>query len=120
MPLTDFLRPNETILYQSPKSVDYQGQKYDFYVTNARLLWHNRKGLIFKKDNFVAAMKDYISAIAYKEKGIISKKAFIEIETTEGKKIEFSSSPPTIKAIYSEMQPYMPETEVLAKKLPNP
>lgn len=35
MPIEDFLRPRETIEYRGPEPVEYQGDKYDFYITNA-------------------------------------------------------------------------------------
>lgn len=111
MALQDFLRPGEIIQYRSPTPVEYQGDKYDFYVTNARLMWHTRKGLIFKKDSFVAAVKEHVTEIRYEEKGLILKKAFIKVLMRD-RTLEFAGSPSTIRAIYSEMQPYMPEPKM--------
>lgn len=112
MALEDFLRPSESIQYRSPTPVEYQGEKYYFYITDARLLWYRRKGLIFKKDAFVAAALESVREITYKEKGLFSKKATIRFDMKEGNKREFVGKPSSIRAIYSEIQPFLmkPET----------
>lgn len=111
MALEDFLRPDETIQYRSLTAVEYQGDSYDFYITNARLIWHKRKGLVFKKDKFVAAVKEHVTEIRYEEKGLVRKKAFITV-VMGNKEHPFTGSIPNMRAIYSEMQPYMPEPKV--------
>lgn len=115
MALEDFLRPSESIQYRSPGLVEYQGEKYDFYISNARLMWHRRKGLIFKKDAFVAAALESVREISYKEKGTFSKKATITFEMKEGIKRQITGSPASIRAIYSEIQPFMETLEIKEK-----
>jgi len=97
------LAPGENVRYASPEPVEYQGDFYDFYITDRRLLWHKRTGLIFKKDKFVAEVIENVSGISYEEKGIISKKGIIKIQMGD-RKLEFSGSLKSIRAIYSQMQ----------------
>jgi hypothetical protein len=107
MAIQDFLRPNETVQYESPNRVLYQGEGYDFLVTDARLLLYRRKGLLFKKDMIVAEIKDYVWHVSYKELGAFPKRAVISISTMEGKIMTLGGSRHAMKALYSEMQPYM-------------
>lgn len=106
MPLEDFLAPGESIHYRSPTKVEYQGDLYGFYITDRRLIWHKREGLVLKKDKFVSEVLENVEGIKYYEKGVISKKGFIEIQM-KNKKLTFSGPVQAIRAIYSEMQAYM-------------
>jgi hypothetical protein len=106
MPLADFLVPGENIRYKSPVSVEYQGDLYDFYITDKRLIWYKQKGLIFKRDNIVTEVIEAIKGIKFSEKGIIRKKGFIKIQTGE-RTLEFSGPLSTIRQIYTEMQVFM-------------
>lgn len=107
MALQDFLRPSESIQYRSPSKVNYQGENYFFYITDSRLIWHIRKGRIFKKDAFVAAPLESVGEISYKEKGLFRKEATISFNMSNEKKIELSGKPKSIRAIYQEIQPLM-------------
>ena len=104
--LEDFLAPGENIRYRSPEPVEFEGDRYDFYITDRRLIWHKRAGLIFKKDKIVAQPLDQVTGIRYQEKGILRKKGIIEIWFND-RKHEFSGPISGIRAIYSEMQAYM-------------
>lgn len=106
MPLEDFLAPGENIRYSSPGPVEYQGDFYDFYITDRRLLWHKRTGMVFKKDKFVAEIIENVRGTNYEEKGIIGKKGIIKIQMGD-RRLEFSGSPKSIRAIYSQMQALM-------------
>jgi hypothetical protein len=106
MPLVDFLAPGENIRYKSPVPVEYQGDVYDFYITDKRLIWYRRKGLIFKKDNIVTEVIEAIKGIKFSEKGLIRKKGFIKIHTGD-RTLEFSGPLSAIRQIYTEMQAYM-------------
>ena len=111
MALEDFLQPSESIQYRSSEEIEYQGEKYYFYITNVRLMWHKRKGRIFKKDAFVAAALESVREISYKETGLINKKATIKIDMKEGTSRSFTSKPASIRAIYSEIQPFLMKPE---------
>ena len=68
MPLEDFLAPGENIRFRSPEPVEYQGDLYDFYITDRRLIWHKRVGLIFKSDKLVTKNIGDIEGIKYERK----------------------------------------------------
>lgn len=107
MPLRDFLSPDETIKFRSPTMIDYQGDDYNFYITNRRLIWHRQKGLIFRKDNFVCEMLDNVNAISYKEEGLIIKNATIKVNIGN-RQLPFTGSRDSMRAIYNEMQALIP------------
>jgi len=50
--LEDVLERDEVIVKRLPFSEEIDNEKYnELAVTNKRLLWYKRKGLIFKKDS---------------------------------------------------------------------
>ena len=106
MPLEDFLVPGENIRFRSPSKVEYQGDTYDFCITDRRLIWHKRSGLIFKSDKVITESIGEIEGIKYEEKGMIYKKGVIQITTTR-KRLEFSGPKDVMKAIYAELQSYI-------------
>lgn len=106
MPLEDFLMPGENVRYSSPEMVEYQGDAYEFCVTDRRLIWYKRTGLIFKSDKVVTENIGDVEGIRYEEKGMIRKKGIIKITTTR-KTLEFSGFKDPMRAIYSELQSYM-------------
>jgi len=106
MPLEDFLMPGESIRYRSPEMVEYQGDTYEFCITDRRLIWYKRAGLIFKSDRVIAENIGDVEGIKFIEKGVLSKKGIIQI-TTARKKLEFSGPKNAMMAIYQELQTYM-------------
>lgn len=109
MPLEDFLMPGENIRYRSPTPVEYQGDTYEFHITDRRLLWYKRAGLIFKSDKIITESIGDVVEIKYEERGILSKKGVIQIVTSR-KPLAFSGSREAIRAIYSELQTYLAPT----------
>jgi len=106
MPLEDFLIPGENVRYRSSKMVEYQGDLYEFCITDRRLIWYKRTGLIFKSDKIITENIGEVEGITYQEKGMLTKKGIITIVTTR-KKLEFSGSRDSMRAIYSELQSYI-------------
>jgi len=106
MALEDYLSPGENITFASPTLVEYQGDLYEFYITDRRLIWYIRKGLIFKSDRVITENIGNVQGISYKEEGIFRKRGVIVVET-DVKKLEFSGSREAMRAIYSEMQARM-------------
>ena len=106
MPLADFLTPGENIRYRSPTRVEYQDDDYDLYITDRRIIWHKQEGMVFKKDKLVSEKLENVSGINYEEKGLFGKRGIIQIRMGR-RKLEFSGSPTSIRAIYSEMQALM-------------
>lgn len=111
MPVEDFLAPGENIRYSSPRPVNYNGEPYDFYITNRRLLWHKRTGLVFKKDKINAEVIEDVKTVQYFEKGIARKKGILKVamgdRTMEDRPLVFSGSVDTVRAIYSNVQALM-------------
>ncbi len=106
MPLEDFLMPGESIRYRSPGMVEYQGDTYEFCITDRRLIWYKRAGLIFKSDRVVAENIGEVEGIKFFTGGVFRKKGIIQITTTR-KRLEFSGPKDTMMAIYQEIQSYM-------------
>lgn len=98
--------PGENVRYRSPITVEYQADTYDFCITDRRLIWYKRTGLIFKSDKIITENIGEIEGISYEEKGIIAKKGIIKITTTR-KKLEFSGPKEAMRAIHAELQTYM-------------
>ncbi len=105
MGVEEFLAPGENVRFTSPTSVSFQGDFYTMLITDRRILWHKTKGLIFKKNNFVAIPIEQVKNIAYNERGLVKKNAMITIELSS-KKYEFSGSANAMKAVYGELQAY--------------
>jgi hypothetical protein len=106
MALHDFLAPDENIKYSSPEPVEIQGDLFDFHLTNKRFIWHKTRGLIFKKDSFIAEVLSKVTGIQFREEGLFSKRSTIVIEMGDRKK-EFSGKSKVIKTLYGEIQALM-------------
>ena len=106
MVLEDFLFPGETIIFQSGK-VKTLNDRFDFYITDQRILLYRRRGFMFKKDRVIAERIEDIRTLHYNEKGIMKKKGVLRIETM-GKKMEpIEGKVFDIKAIWQELQKYI-------------
>ena len=106
MVLEDFLFPGETIIFQSGK-VKTLNDRFDFYITDQRILLYRRRGVMFKKDRVIAERIEDIRTLHYNEKGIVKKKGVLRIETM-GKKMEpIEGKVFDIKAIWQELQKYI-------------
>ena len=112
MVLEDFLFPGEVIKYQSPSEVKYSGDYFNFYITDQRLLVHKRSGLLFKKDRVIAERLGGIISISYKEKGLISKKGILRVETNV-KKMDFEGKAGDMKAIWQELQQFIKRPKMI-------
>lgn len=113
--LKDFLLPNETIKYQSPNKISYLGDKFYFYITNQRILAYRSKGKVFKKDRVVAEKLEAIKSLSYNEKGLMKKKALLNVQT-ESKRMFFEGKIPDVKDIWQELQKYTEKDVTTVKK----
>jgi hypothetical protein len=113
--LKDFLLPNETIKYQSPNKLSYLGDKFYFYITNQRILAYRSKGKYFKKDRIVAEKLEAITSLSYNEKGLMRKKALLNVQT-ESKRMFFEGKIPDVKGIWQELQKYTEKDVTTVKK----
>ena len=105
MGVEQFLAPGENVRFTSPQSVSFQGDQYTLVVTDRRILWHKTKGLVFKKNNFVAVPIEQIKNITYEEKGLMKKMAHVTVEVSN-KSYSFSGSLEAMRAVYGELQSY--------------
>ena len=113
--LKDFLLPNETVKYQSPNKISYLGDKFYFYITNQRILAYRSKGKVFKKDRIVAEKLEAITSLSYNEKGLMRKKALLNVQT-ESKRMFFEGKIPDVKDIWQELQKYTEKDVTTLKK----
>lgn len=107
MALHDWLMPQENIQYSSPETVEYGGTELIFHITDQRIVLHNRKGFIFKKESIVTERLEDIITMAYKEEGILfMKKGVLQIQT-KNKVMDFKGKPESIKVIWHNLQQYI-------------
>jgi hypothetical protein len=104
--LEDFLFPGETVIFQSGR-VKTLNDRFDFYVTDQRILLYRRRGVVFKKDRVVAERIEDIRTLHYNEKGIAKKKGVLRIETTSKKMEPLEGKVSDIKAIWQELQKHI-------------
>ena len=106
MSIQDFLGPDELIRFTSSNMVRHAGQYFNLHITSDKLVLHNTRGILFKKDDIIAHRLEEIQTMKYQEKGIINKTGILEIYTRE-KKIPIEGSRETMKAIWQELQKYI-------------
>ena len=106
MVLEDFLFPGEIVIFQSGK-VKTLNDRFDFYVTDQRILLYRRRGVVFKKDRVVAERIEDIRTLHYNEKGIAKKKGILRIETISKKMEPLEGKVSDIKAIWQELQKHI-------------
>jgi len=113
MPLEDYLMPNESIKYQSEANVRYGDKYYSVILTDVRLILYAIRGMFFKSDDVVTELLTNIRGIKYKETGIISKTAHIQVNCIEasnanaGSIIDLMGSQYAIKALYQRLLPFL-------------
>jgi len=104
--LEDFLFPGEIIIFQSG-NVETLNDRFDFYITDQRILLYRRRGVIFKKDRVIAERIEDIRTLYYDEKGIVRKKGVLRIETVSKKMEPIEGKVSDITAIWQELQKYI-------------
>lgn len=106
MTIEDFLLPGENILYRSQGEVKYQGDTYRLCLTDRRIMWYKRKGLLLKSDKVITERMGEVREIHYEERGIVSRQGVIRI-VTPSKIIEFSGSRSVMRDIYTFLQTFI-------------
>jgi len=104
--LEDFLLPGEVIIFQSGK-VKTLNDRFDFYITDQRILLHRRRGVVFRKDRVISERLENIRTLYYDEKGLVKKKGVLRIETLSKKMEPIEGKVLDIKAIWQELQKYI-------------
>ncbi|MDG6223342.1 MAG: hypothetical protein IAX21_03260 [Candidatus Bathyarchaeota archaeon] len=105
MVLSDFLYPDETIVFQSRK-IESLNDNFFFYITDQRILLHRRRGVMFKKDRIISERLENISTMQYTEVGVLRKKGVLRIDTYSKKMDPIVGNVSDVKAIWQEMQKY--------------
>lgn len=103
--LSDFLYPDETIVFQSRK-IESLNDNFFFYITDQRILLHRRRGVMFKKDRIISERLENISTMQYTEVGVLRKKGVLRIDTYSKKMDPIVGNVSDVKAIWQEMQKY--------------
>ena len=110
--LTDFLYPDETIVFQSNK-IESLNDNFFFYITDQRILLYRRRGVLFKKDRIISERIENIRSMQYGEKGVLRKKGVLRIETFGKKMDPIVGKVADIKAIWQEMQKYIRKDQLI-------
>jgi hypothetical protein len=105
LPLEDYLMPHENIRYQSDFDILYAGKQYMVILTDIRLILYSRRGLVFKSDDVITEAIRDIQGIKYKEKGILLKKSYLEIQSYS--KIILEGKQASIKTLYQRLLPFL-------------
>ncbi len=92
--IEDLFLPNEEIKYRrNISNLSVGGERFEeMVITNHRILFYKRTGLIFKNDVIETIGLDSITGVKYREKGMISKKGIVEIHGEEMRRMEGSAA----------------------------
>lgn len=102
--IEDILESKEVIITKLGVNHEIEGQKFDeLAVTNKRLIFYKRTGLIFKKDTCSSVGYSQLGNVNYKEKGVIRKKGELTLILNSGKSFTIEGKPSEIKYIYQNI-----------------
>jgi hypothetical protein len=102
MPLADFLLPAENIQMMSDEEVALGEKKYRVIVTDMRLIFYSRRGLLFHADDIISKKLGSISSLQYNEKGFLFTKATISIIADN--RLDLHGRPENMKVLYQLLQ----------------
>lgn len=80
MPLEEFLLPNENVEFSTPTEILYGGEKFQCFLTNQRVMFFARRGIVFKRDHVISIALAEIIEMEYQERGLF-KKGYIFIKS---------------------------------------
>lgn len=102
--LEDILEPKEVIIFKQPFRFEFHGAKFDeLAMTNKRIVFYKRTGLVFKKDNTSSTPLKNIGSVHFHEKGVMRKKGILELDIGRGDPIELQGNPSEIKYLYNKI-----------------
>ena len=83
--LEDILKPNETIVHRDKYSdLEYNEESFEeLVITNQRIIFYRRTGLVFKKDKGQSIPLRNIESVQFHEKGVMRKKGVLEIQVKD-------------------------------------
>ncbi len=105
MPLEDYLMPGEQIKLHSDVNLTYGGKVYELILTDKRVLLYAKRGLVVKKDDVVTQKLDELQGVKYIEKGLISKRGVIEIQSKT--KMDLEGPAEAVKVLYQQIMQFM-------------
>jgi hypothetical protein len=68
MAIHEFLLPDENIKFQSKTEVKYAEKKYNFLITDMRIILYAKRGRFLKSDDIISERLDKLHEIKYCEK----------------------------------------------------
>lgn len=98
--LEDILEPKEVIIFK--QSFSYE-KFNELAMTNKRIVFYKRTGLIFKKDNTSSIPLKNIDSVHFHEKGVLRKKGVLELNLGRGDPIGLEGHPSEIKYLYNKI-----------------
>lgn len=102
--LEDVLEPKEVVIFHEPFELEFVGDSYnELALTNRRVIFYKRTGLIFKKDTCSSIGYSQLGNVNYKEKGVIRKKGELILVIKGSKPIIIEGKPSEIKYIYQNI-----------------
>ena len=102
--LEDVLESKEVIVFHKPLDIEFNGEGYnELALTNKRVLFYKRTGLVFKKDNTSSIPLSNVNNVKFLEKGVMRKKGILEIDIGKSKPIPLIGNPSEIKYIYQKL-----------------
>ncbi|MFQ5762318.1 MAG: hypothetical protein ACE5PO_04705 [Candidatus Bathyarchaeia archaeon] len=116
MPLKEFLREGEQILYRSRVEVKHDGDGFEVIVTDTRLVLYAKGDQVslspvggvvsLKNDHVVAEEESAIRNIRYFEKGFFDKTGTIEVHG--GKLLTLTGPAKALKEIFRALHTHLP------------
>jgi hypothetical protein len=75
-----FLARGEVIIYSTPGRIFYGRAKRHAHVTNSRIIFYTREGVLIKHDRLDEVSLHGIRTVKLVETGLISKKIYLELD----------------------------------------
>ncbi len=77
-----YLNPGEKVVFVTKNEIRVGEEKgYRAFVTNQRLIFLNRRGLLFKKDRMKDALLKNVNGVNLEEKGFLRKRKEMKIRS---------------------------------------
>jgi len=75
-----FLVPGERIVYSTPGRIFYGGAKRHVHVTNRRVMFYTKEGVLIKHDRLDEVPVSGIRIVKLVEMGLVRKKVYLELD----------------------------------------
>lgn len=102
MTIQEFLLPDENIKFQSKTKVKYGENRYNFLITDLRIILYAKRGRLLRSDDIISERLDKLHEIKYCEKGLVFRTAKITIQSNVNMDIFGSCS--ELKQLFNNLQ----------------